>query len=218
MRSGAECLACRQPLDRSPGAVTRPPVAGLLRLSPPVPGGHSSSSSWTWGSAGATRHPPLRRRLPPRNTSSAPQCSGTQPSDLTCAAPHVKLYGAPVLLRTPHSVAWISFRWGVGMIGRSGLGVGRYPAAAGRKPAKGVGRYPLGQRRQRPLRDRYATVTPTGGHSRFLSPAGRHAPARGRKPAKFISDATFGPSATPLISTPAPILLGARLARAFDRY
>ena len=100
---GAGCLARCPPLDRSPGVVTRPPMAGLLRLSPPVPGGHSSRSSWTWGSAGATRHPPLRRRLPPRDTSSAPQCSGTQPSHLTCAAPHAKLYGAPVLLRTPHS-------------------------------------------------------------------------------------------------------------------
>ena len=42
---GAECLARCPPLDRSPGVVTRPPMAGLLRLSPPVPGGHSSSSS-----------------------------------------------------------------------------------------------------------------------------------------------------------------------------
>ena len=49
----------------------------------------------------------------------------------------------------------ISLGWGVGINGGPGLGVGRYPAAAGRKPARGVGRYALA----RGVSDRYGTVT-----------------------------------------------------------
>ena len=53
------------------------------------------------------------------------------------------------------TITWISLGWGVGMDGGPGLGVGRYPAAAGRKPARGVGRYALA----RGVSDRYGTVT-----------------------------------------------------------
>ena len=54
-----------------------------------------------------------------------------------------------------HAISRISLGWVVGINGGPGLGVGRYPAAAGRKPARGVGRYALA----RGVSDRYGTVT-----------------------------------------------------------
>ena len=49
----------------------------------------------------------------------------------------------------------ISYGWGVGINGTPRFGVGRYPAAAGRRPAQGVGRYP----RAEGVSDRYTAVT-----------------------------------------------------------
>ena len=57
--------------------------------------------------------------------------------------------------RTTRRAPWISLVWGVGMKGLPGNGVGRYPAAASRKRAQGVGRYP----RSGDVSDRYMTVT-----------------------------------------------------------
>ena len=64
------------------------------------------------------------------------------------------------IIPTPHpneilKPRWISLVWGVGMKGLPGNGVGRYPAAASRKRAQGVGRYP----RSGDVSDRYMTVT-----------------------------------------------------------
>ena len=59
------------------------------------------------------------------------------------------------MIRQPGPGRWISLVWGVGMKGLPGNGVGRYPAAASRKRAQGVGRYP----RSGDVSDRYMTVT-----------------------------------------------------------